>query len=417
MSRARELSRLGNPNIIQADSEFNVGFGTLTPRAKGDFVGVVSATSFYGDGSTLSNISSAGIGTALSDTKTSPLNSLFYTNQALTIGVSTTIDPPTSGSLGYSQASEIEVSDGVDLVTGTWTDVSSGSASASGSGKYVSVVGTDLSNRGAAYMPCTVVVGKKYEFGFRCVAGITNSKIGVDSNDGTSDVRDAVGNNPDLAYINSADSTVVAGRKYRDAFTATTTTADIYFQGVNGTVTADEIFLRLVDNSAAWTNNPIPSVGVDEGVTFSGDTKINSPNYMYFPTGDTSQRGRGRALIAGGTNGGGWGTKQNAISYIQIQSGGIAKDFGDLSSLRSNVTSVSSSTRAVFGGTETGGVVEKLEFASKGNSTDFGTLAATMNMSAGMCSPTRGVWAGATSPSPLYNYDAICKSAVRRRCY
>ena len=115
MSRARELSRLGNPNIISADSDYNVGFGTLTPRAKGDFVGVVSATSFYGDGSTLSNIASAGIGTALSDTKTSPLNQLFYTNQSLTIGVSTTIDPPASGSLGYSQASEIIVSDSVDL--------------------------------------------------------------------------------------------------------------------------------------------------------------------------------------------------------------------------------------------------------------------------------------------------------------
>ena len=115
MSRARELSRLGNPNIISADSEYNVGFGTLTPRAKGDFVGVVSATSFFGDGSTLSNIASAGIGTALSDEKTSPLNQLFYTNQTLTIGVSTTVDPPTSGSLGYSQASDIEVADGIDL--------------------------------------------------------------------------------------------------------------------------------------------------------------------------------------------------------------------------------------------------------------------------------------------------------------
>ena len=115
MSRARELSRLGNPNIISADANYNVGFGTLTPRAKGDFVGVVSATSFYGDGSTLTGVAAAGIGTALSDTKTSPLNQLFYTNQTLTIGVSTTIDPPTSGSLGYSQASDIEVGDGVDL--------------------------------------------------------------------------------------------------------------------------------------------------------------------------------------------------------------------------------------------------------------------------------------------------------------
>jgi len=115
MSRARELSRLGNPNIIQADSEFNIGFGTLTPRAKGDFVGVVSATSFVGDGSSLTGVAAAGIGTALSAEKTNPLNNLFYTNQTYTIGVSTTIDPPTSGSLGYSQASDIEVADGVDL--------------------------------------------------------------------------------------------------------------------------------------------------------------------------------------------------------------------------------------------------------------------------------------------------------------
>ena len=115
MSRARELSRLGNPNIISADNDYNVGFGTLTPRAKGDFVGVVSATSFYGDGSTLTGVAAAGIGTALSADKTSPLNNLFYTNQTYTVGVSTTIDPPTSGNLGYSQASDIEVADDVEL--------------------------------------------------------------------------------------------------------------------------------------------------------------------------------------------------------------------------------------------------------------------------------------------------------------
>ena len=34
MSRARELSRLGNPNIIAADSAGNVGFGITTPKEK-----------------------------------------------------------------------------------------------------------------------------------------------------------------------------------------------------------------------------------------------------------------------------------------------------------------------------------------------------------------------------------------------
>ncbi len=53
MSRARELSRLGNPNIISTDNNFNVGFGTAEPKEKVNVVGVVSATAFYGDGSTL----------------------------------------------------------------------------------------------------------------------------------------------------------------------------------------------------------------------------------------------------------------------------------------------------------------------------------------------------------------------------
>ena len=74
-----------------------------------------SATSFYGDGSSLTGVAAAGIGTALSAEKTNVLSNIFYTNQSYTIGVSTTIDPPASGSLGYSQASEIIVSDSVDL--------------------------------------------------------------------------------------------------------------------------------------------------------------------------------------------------------------------------------------------------------------------------------------------------------------
>ena len=56
MTRARELARLGNTNVITADSNFNVGIGSLTPDAKLDVVGVVSATEFYGDGSNLSGI-------------------------------------------------------------------------------------------------------------------------------------------------------------------------------------------------------------------------------------------------------------------------------------------------------------------------------------------------------------------------
>ncbi len=145
----------------------------------------------------------------------------------------------------------------------------------------------------------------------------------------------------------------------------------------------------------------LPPVGVDEGVVFDGDVKINSPNYMYFPTGDTSQKGRGRALIAGGTNGGGWGTKQNTISYIQIQSGGIAKDFGDLTDARSDMTSVSSPTRAVFGGGSEGAssadsvnTMEYVTIATTGNVTDFGILTDLRRPRGGVSNNTRGLFAG-----------------------
>ena len=57
MTRARDLSRLANTNAISVDANNNIGVGSLTPTAKLDVVGVVSATSFYGDGSTLTGIS------------------------------------------------------------------------------------------------------------------------------------------------------------------------------------------------------------------------------------------------------------------------------------------------------------------------------------------------------------------------
>ena len=63
MSRARELARLGNTNAISVDTSNNVGLGTTTSiqyklDVVGDanFVGVLTATSFGGDGSALTGI-------------------------------------------------------------------------------------------------------------------------------------------------------------------------------------------------------------------------------------------------------------------------------------------------------------------------------------------------------------------------
>ena len=68
MTRARELARLVNSDILSIDSSNNVGIGSLTPDAKLDVTGIISATSFSGSGANLSGIVpgadlSAGSGT------------------------------------------------------------------------------------------------------------------------------------------------------------------------------------------------------------------------------------------------------------------------------------------------------------------------------------------------------------------
>ena len=60
MSRARSLARLGNENVFSVDTNNNVGVNSLTPLEKLNVVGVVSATSFFGDGSNLEGINALG---------------------------------------------------------------------------------------------------------------------------------------------------------------------------------------------------------------------------------------------------------------------------------------------------------------------------------------------------------------------
>jgi len=122
MSRARDLAKLGNTDVIAVNGT-DVGFGTLDPKEKVNVVGVVSATSFYGDGSTLDGIASAGIGTALSDDKTKALNAIYYTNNELTLSTTSTIDPPDSGYIAYTQAPTLTIEDTKELIIADGDDL------------------------------------------------------------------------------------------------------------------------------------------------------------------------------------------------------------------------------------------------------------------------------------------------------
>ena len=77
--------------------------------------GVITATAFHGDGSQLSGVS-AGLGTALSDVSTNPLNKLYYTDRILSIGSTVTVDPPTSAAAVYTNYVDIMVEDNADLI-------------------------------------------------------------------------------------------------------------------------------------------------------------------------------------------------------------------------------------------------------------------------------------------------------------
>ena len=77
--------------------------------------GVITATAFHGDGSQLSGVS-AGLGTALSDVSTNPLNKLYYTDRILSIGATVTVNHPASATGAYTQYADIQVEDTADLI-------------------------------------------------------------------------------------------------------------------------------------------------------------------------------------------------------------------------------------------------------------------------------------------------------------
>ena len=58
MTRARSLSKLSNPSTFTVDTDNNVGVNSTSPVEKLNIVGVVSATSFFGDGTGLTGVAS-----------------------------------------------------------------------------------------------------------------------------------------------------------------------------------------------------------------------------------------------------------------------------------------------------------------------------------------------------------------------
>ena len=136
-----------------------------------------------------------------------------------------------------------------------------------------------------------------------------------------------------------------------------------------------------------------------EGPVLNGGLHFRSENYLTLPKGDTSQRGRGRGLWAGGTV----APETNVIQYVELSTTGNTTDFGDLSVINDSPMATASATRAVYGGGRLNpsyyNNIDTVEIAITANATDFGDLTAARKGGQGCGNQTRGLFGPGFNPS------------------
>ena len=101
-------------NVLGGDTPIGSG-STIYDDGGARFSGVVTATSFHGDISQATG-AAAGLGTALSQTQTSPLNKIYFTDNILSVGATITIDPPPSSTVAYTNYSELQITGSADVI-------------------------------------------------------------------------------------------------------------------------------------------------------------------------------------------------------------------------------------------------------------------------------------------------------------
>ena len=140
------------------------------------------------------------------------------------------------------------------------------------------------------YQDVTTVAGRRY------VARVLASSAEADT------AYWQVGPTDSMTTVNYvADNNNSGQLEYRYFFTATSTTTRIRFysydSGNSSNVRSYWYLASIKLVAKPVVPKVIPPFGVDAGNTFGGAISMNSPSWMYFPTGREEERGRGRVVI------------------------------------------------------------------------------------------------------------------------
>ena len=245
------------------------------------------------------------------------------------------------------------------------------------------------------YQAFTTVIGRTYRVNAQS-NGADQSFISTSTSESDAIITD----------IRSSTQTT-DGRVAEKNFVATQTTYYVILRGGTGAGNFDTVSVYEQENRVP--PKVIPPYGVDAGNAFGGPIQQSSQGYMYFPTGRTEERGRGRGLFNGG------GGPINTIQYIQIQSSGNSQDFGDLVSARDLIGSTASSVRGLSAGAGTPARLNTIDFvtiATTSNAIDFGDLITATFTPGALANDTRAVWGGGSAASPIGTTDDTIQFAT-----
>ena len=250
-----------------------------------------------------------------------------------------------------------------------------------------------------AWQAVTLLVGQRYILKVHFSGGTASPNLAVYLHTSSSFGGDAGG-------FMTADSVSGNGIKTMEFTASAATTYVLVRVNVNSASTA--IFSTVSIKAADYGDAPkvIPPYGVDAGNTFNGAISMNSPSYMYFPTGRTEERGGTRACwFRGYTQA---GANDNTIDFSEMSSKGNAQNFADTLTSNRQAGALGSSTRGVFGGRDgASNVIEFVTFSTQSNSLDFGDFTAGRAGAPATASDgTRGLFFGGYAPN-LANANII----------